>query len=265
LASDKPGALLGWLKKILAGLKNPVGNNYRVNRLRPPAAVDEPDFMALCIRCNRCLEVCPYSSIERDGPGPTIGTPYVLPKKEACYLCMACCALCPTGALNPGLTNPEKVRMGKARIDPDLCYSHIFLSHDKLPDSSMDKIAALCNTCYNVCPFPDKAIGLKDNLFPVVLDGCVGCGICVLKCPTGTVRAINVIPRGMERKDEAGFHFRKARQRYEKRAKDSEARSKDSPMTGEALIEKKMEIEGQTDGPDFDFPYEPVKTIEEWE
>jgi ferredoxin-type protein NapG len=265
LDDNRGGSIFAFLKGIFLEGGDSGVENYRVNRLRPPGAKAEKDFMALCIRCNRCLEVCPYGSIKREGLTKTIGTPYVLPESKACYLCMACCRLCPTEALDTGLTKPEKVRMGKARIDPDICYSHIFLNYDRIPKSSPKKIGAICNTCYSVCPFPDKAIALKDNLFPVVLDQCVGCGICVERCPVRPGRAINVVPTGMAERDEAGFYFRKAGQRFRKTDKDMVRSPKESPLTGEALIERKMEIEGVSDRPNFKFPYEVPDSIEEWE
>ncbi len=263
--SDKPSGIISILKSIFIQGKNPLTNNYEINKLRPPGAIEEPQFMALCIRCNRCLEVCPYSSIIRDGIGPTIGTPYVMAEEKACYLCMACCRLCPTGALNRDLKDPEKVKMGKAGIDPEICYSHIFLKQDKIPEFSTQKIGALCNTCYNVCPFPEKAIKLKNNLFPVVLDGCVGCGVCVERCPTRPKRAINIVPSGMGKRDDAGFYFRKAKQRYQSDGQSPVEPSHKGPLKGDLLLEKKQRIEGATDKPVFDFPYDVPDTIEEWE
>jgi ferredoxin-type protein NapG len=239
-----------FLRRIFIHGDNPLTKTYRENCLRPPGAVDEERFMALCIRCNRCLEVCPYGSIKRAGLGVTIGTPYVLPETKACYLCMACSRLCPTEALDTRLRNPEKVRMGKARIDSSICYSRLFLEHDVLPDSSGRKIGALCNTCYNVCPFPDKAIALENNLFPVVLDGCVGCGICVERCPTRPKRAINITPTGMGRVDEAGFYFRKARRHYEV---SGTVRKPDpsKALKGQELMDTKQRIDGSRDLPKF--------------
>jgi ferredoxin-type protein NapG len=225
--------------------------------------VDEKRFLALCIRCNRCLEVCPYHSIKRAGLGTLIGTPFVWPEKKACYLCMACCRLCPTGALDAKLNDPEKVTMGKARIDTSLCYSHLFLEHDVLPDQTGKKIGALCNTCYNVCPLPDTAITLENNLFPRVLDGCVGCGICVERCPTRPARAINVIPTGMGRRDEAGFFFRKARQHHETTRTQRRGPS-GKALRGQELIDEKFAIQGAKDKPEFQFPYKIPKSIEGW-
>lgn len=153
--------------------------------------------------------------------------------------------------------------MGKARIDPTICYSHLFLEHDVLPENAGKKIGALCNTCYNVCPLADKAIALKNNLSPVILDGCVGCGICVERCPTRPRRAVNVIPTGMGRADEAGFFFSKARKHYEGTL-SGEAQATGA-LTGDKLLEIKSEIEGSSEAPKFQFPYETPKGIEGWD
>lgn len=257
-------SLVEFLKDLMFRGKNPFATTLRTNRLRPPGAVPEERFMALCIRCNRCLEVCPYGSIRRSGPGPTIGTPYVYPERRACYLCMACCRLCPTGALDRELRKPEKVTMGKASIDPSLCYSRLFFNRDKMPEDSGDKIAALCNTCYNVCPLPDRAIALENNLYPIILDDCVGCGICAERCPTRPRRAINVRPAGMNRKDEAGFYFRKAKEHH--RATEAQpTHGPDHALHGRELIEEKARIDGAKEEPEFSFPYEAPEEIEGWE
>lgn len=256
--------MIDFLKRVFLHGDNPLINNYSRNILRPPGAVDEARFMALCIRCNRCLEVCPYGSIKRTGLGPTIGTPHVYAEKRGCYLCMACPRLCPTGALDPQLRKPENVRMGKASINPSTCYSLLFLERDTLPTGAGDKIGALCNTCYNVCPLRDKAIRLENNLSPVVMDGCVGCGICVERCPVRPERAINVVPTGMGRKEEAGFYFRKAKKQYESTVTVGKARP-GGPLKGQELIDRKYQIDSSGKQPTFDFPYEVPKTIEDWE
>jgi ferredoxin-type protein NapG len=258
----------GWansfLRRIFGLTEGSLTNQHTENRLRPPGAVDEKRFMCLCIRCNRCLEVCPYNSIRRAGLGATIGTPYVFPLQKACYLCMACCRLCPTGALDRGLSNPESVAMGKARIDTSVCYSHLFLDHDVLPENAGTKIGALCNTCYNVCPFPDKAIALQQNLFPVILEGCVGCGICTERCPTRPRRAINVIPAGMGRVDEAGFYFGKARKHFESTVR-VKTDGTSGALKGDKLLEQKALIERPKDQPKFEFPYKVPNSIEGWD
>ena len=73
-------------------------------RLRPPGALDEADFLASCIKCGQCVQVCPVDAIVladlADGYG--VGVPYVDPREQACdFSCDAvqCVLACPTGAL----------------------------------------------------------------------------------------------------------------------------------------------------------------------
>ena len=261
LAHSSTG-IIDFLRRVLIHGDNLIVRNYKQNRLRPPGAVPEERFMALCIRCSRCLEVCPFGSIKRAGPGLDVGTPLVLPEDKACYLCMACLRLCPTGALDTRLSRPEKVRMGKAGIDTSLCYSHLFLEHDKLPDTTGLKIGALCNTCYNVCPLQGEAIRLEKNLFPVILDGCVGCGICVERCPVRPQRAVNVLPAGMGRVDEAGFYFRKARKHFEKRSELGPETQR--PLKGEQLLDQKYRIDSSREAPSQRVPTKVPETLEGW-
>jgi ferredoxin-type protein NapG len=263
-ALDLSGAVGKFLRRVFLHRDNSLVDVYRENRMRPPGAVEERLFMSLCIRCNRCLEVCPYGSIRRAGPGAAIGTPYVHAESKACYLCMACCRLCPTDALDTRLKNPAKVRMGRARIDTSICYSHLFLEQDAIPLNAGERVAALCNTCYNVCPLPGKAIRLEKHLFPVVTDECVGCGICVERCPVRPRRAINIIPTGMGNVNEAGFYFRKARRHAEQLGSSGSGRS-GKALSGRELLDRKQRIDGSGKAPKFSFPYEIEQKIEDWE
>jgi ferredoxin-type protein NapG len=73
-------------------------------RLRPPGALDEKDFLASCIKCGQCVQVCPVSAIKLadlvDGFG--VGVPYIDARAQACdFSCDAvqCILACPTGSL----------------------------------------------------------------------------------------------------------------------------------------------------------------------
>jgi MauM/NapG family ferredoxin protein len=153
------------------------------NRLRPPGAVAEEEFAGRCIRCGRCAEVCPYRSVVPLDVrhGLQAGTPLIRAEEIPCYLCMKCVVVCPTGALRK--VAQSQTRMGQAVVDKHACVSWTG--------------EILCRTCYNVCPFADRAIRLE-NYRPVVDEKhCTGCGICVHGCPVADNRgrrAINVEP-----------------------------------------------------------------------
>ncbi len=151
----------------------------KVNHLRPPGAVPEEIFPAKCIRCGRCAEICPYRSIKILDVryGVFAGTPLIEVEKIPCYLCMKCVEICPTGTLRP--VAQDEVRMGVAVINHRQCVTWLGI--------------ALCRTCYNVCPFKEKAIHL-DQLRPVVDEKyCTGCGLCTHGCPVNP-KAINIEP-----------------------------------------------------------------------
>lgn len=96
-------------------------------RLRPPGALDEAEFLAACIKCGQCVQVCPVEAVKLadilDGFG--IGVPYIAARDQACdFSCdgLQCVLACPTGALTHEINYPHETRMGLARLArPDLC------------------------------------------------------------------------------------------------------------------------------------------------
>ncbi len=100
-------------------------------RLRPPGAIKDPqserEFLAACIKCGQCVQVCPVEAIKLadllDGVG--VGTPYIEARVQACdFSCdgLQCVLACPTGALTHEIDYPAQARMGFARLSrPDAC------------------------------------------------------------------------------------------------------------------------------------------------
>lgn len=152
--------------------------------LRPPGALVEKDFIAACIRCLRCVDACPNRAlfpIPQGARHGRAGTPTLHMRKAACMLCMSeegdhlkCTTACPSGALQPVSKNwsdiQEKVRIGVAELDLDLCYSYNNWS---------------CGACYRACPLAGEAMTVGMWERPTVhAEACVGCGMCEDICRT---------------------------------------------------------------------------------
>ena len=158
------------------------------NYLRPPGALkDDAAFVAACIGCGLCGEVCPPRCIQfhkADGGG-AVNTPYIVPEEKACILCNKCMEVCPTEALAE--VPRDEIDMGIADIDETACYPWV------------DR--GICGACVTICPLGKKAMGFEfANIYrPVVKQACVGCGLCVEVCPHPS-RPIKIVARS----DEAG-------------------------------------------------------------
>ena len=212
----------------LAGYYPVITHARAENRLRPPGAIDEREFLAACIKCGQCVQVCPVEAILladfTDGFGN--GTPHIVARDQACdFSCDAvqCVLACPTGALSHEIDKKEQVRMGLAVLQhPELCLArkglgfrglargkdfpglHRYIEVDRwnpirIADHPYD--LELCDLCVRECPIRD-AIHLEPmsddpndkRKTPVVTDKCVGCGMCEMICPTEPA-AIVIVPR----------------------------------------------------------------------
>lgn len=194
---------------------------HGAQRLRPPGAIDEEDFLAACIKCGQCVQVCPVDAIHLAdlGDGLGNGVPFVDARAQACdFSCDAtqCILACPTGALSHGVDRKEQVVMGVARVvEPDACLARQAKGHagpardasfpGVLRYAEIDRWKAqpvaghpydldLCDLCVRHCPI-DGAIALEPmtpdpadkRRTPVVKSACVGCGVCEMMCPSEPV------------------------------------------------------------------------------
>jgi len=193
---------------MLRNLKNVLGRGYD-QRIRPPGALAEVDFLARCIRCGQCMKVCPTNVLQparsqTDAEG--LWTPVLNMDAGYCeYDCTLCSQVCPTGAIRK-ITVEEKhqkgfEKIGTASIDRGRCLPWAY--------------GKTCLVCQEVCPVSPKAIyhqpqtlldanGKKMELaVPYVnAQSCTGCGACQFNCPVQDLPAIRVTSIGEIRSDQ---------------------------------------------------------------
>jgi len=164
--------------------------------VRPPGALEEGPFLDRCIRCGECVRVCSTSGAglhlsQLENGWSALWTPVLKPHLGYCeYNCNMCGEVCPTGAIQPlPLEERKEMKMGTAHFDKTRCIPWYYGEN--------------CMVCEEHCPIPDKAIHFIEkktttidgretivSLPYVKEDVCIGCGICVNRCPVEGQRGI---------------------------------------------------------------------------
>jgi ferredoxin-type protein NapG len=194
-------------------------------RLRPPGALDEKDFLSSCIKCGQCVQVCPVQAIKLadlvDGFG--VGAPYIDAREQACdFSCDAvqCILACPTGSLTY-----KKPAFATSRAGAQLASAPILMAKEKDAEPTLNLkerigVARLTRpeTCLAVqgkgfkgqargAEFKGrmrymsvdrwKPIPIKDHPYDVA-----ECDLCVRECPVKNAISIETVfaPDGTKRK-----------------------------------------------------------------
>jgi len=183
------GAAVGGVFALALLRANPQsrGRRYHPRLIRPPGARPEREFLERCTACGLCMKMCPTGGLQ---PALTeaglegLWTPRLVPRLGYCeYGCNLCGQVCPTEAIQP-LTVEEKQQV-------------------KIGLASFDTTRCIpyaygrdCMVCEEHCPIPDKAIyflevEIEDRNAErktikqphVDPDRCIGCGVCESVCP----------------------------------------------------------------------------------
>jgi ferredoxin len=164
-------------------------------RIQPPGG-RENDLLAKCVRCGECMRACPTGGLQ---PSITelglegIWTPVLVPRLGYCdFSCNACGKVCPVEAIPP-------LELDEKRLET-IGTAYI---DEKRCIAWADRTE--CIVCEEMCPLPEKAITLETAegigsdgeslavpLPRVNRDLCIGCGICEYKCPVNGEAAIRV-------------------------------------------------------------------------
>ena len=154
--------------------------------IRPPGAIDESNFTAVCIRCGNCTRACPAGIIEPD-PGrhglAGFMTPTLRFDNNYCQEdCNSCNAVCPSGAIaGLSLAEKSKTTVGLAKVDMSLC----LLSEERE-----------CTACVRICPYDAVKLVFSEEDYisipEIDPDKCTGCGACEWVCPVSPIKAITI-------------------------------------------------------------------------
>jgi polyferredoxin/formate hydrogenlyase subunit 6/NADH:ubiquinone oxidoreductase subunit I len=172
------------------------GRTFNPILIRPPGARPERGFLERCTSCGLCMKVCPTGGLQptlTEAGLEGLWTPMLVPQIGYCdYMCNLCGQVCPTEAIVP-LSLDEK-------------------HATKLGLAAFDVTRCIpyaygreCMVCEEHCPIPDKAIycleveirdrnGEKKTIKRPYVDPekCIGCGVCEHVCPYKDRPAIRV-------------------------------------------------------------------------
>jgi len=186
------GATLGGLAVFASDAR---ASQEQAHHILPPGG-RENDLLSLCLRCGACMRACPTGGLQpalSEAGLEGFWTPVLVPRLGYCdYSCHACGQICPVQAI-PLLSLEEKRLQVIGKAIIDQDRCIAWGDHRD------------CIVCEEMCPLPDKAIQLRVEELPgedeglvriqlpyVLWERCIGCGICEYKCPVNGTAAIQV-------------------------------------------------------------------------
>ncbi|MFC0229193.1 4Fe-4S dicluster domain-containing protein [Serratia aquatilis] len=154
--------LTGWLERTKPSLET---SSPLPAMARPPQALPEMLFTALCDGCGHCVNECPYGLLSLDQGKALLSIDFT-----ACDVCCKCTTACQTGALREGMPCDTLLR-------PQI--SHSCLGRQES-----------CQMCVINCPQQALEFQLSEGgIRQLQRDDtrCNGCGLCKLSCFHGHI------------------------------------------------------------------------------
>jgi len=155
-------AAAGLVAVPLARASDGVGPRPNPERIRPPGSVAEKEFLSRCIKCSACMKVCPTGGLQ---PALTqagiegLWTPVLIPHIGHCeQSCNLCSQVCPTAAIAP-ISIEQRYGLPPAKETV------------RIGSASIDRGRCLpwasdtdCIVCEEVCPTSPKAVFFKEEV-----------------------------------------------------------------------------------------------------
>ena len=170
--------------------------------IRPPGALPEEEFTNRCIRCSECMKVCPTGGLQ---PAITeagiagLWSPVLVPRIGECTQnCNLCSQVCSSQAIQP-FEISEKPHIYIGRAVIDRSQCIVWNSGKQ------------CLVCDEYCSYHAVHWQTVEGVRRPFVDEhkCVGCGICENACPIQPVAAIRPFSfgdkRNMSRADQKAF------------------------------------------------------------
>ncbi|MBF0546075.1 MAG: 4Fe-4S dicluster domain-containing protein [Candidatus Riflebacteria bacterium] len=172
--------LFGFFEEIFSSELNKFEGLFP-DRIRPPGALPEDEFILKCSRCKACVKACPFFVIKsvKEKTSLDFGTPFIDTDMGFCRMCedFPCIKSCPTQSLNK--VSALSLKIGIAIVERKSCVRIAKIS---------------CMACETACPRKFDAVSFESPFSEPTIDSlkCTGCGACQNLCPA-VPKAIKVV------------------------------------------------------------------------
>ena len=170
----------------------------KFQRIRPPGAIPEPEFLRTCIRCGECMKSCLTNTLQPclwESGFSGLWTPKMDLRLFPCdQNCNVCGKVCPTQAIRSlSLDEKTHAKVGTAILRKEMC---LVWAQNKL-----------CLICDEICPYNAIVFRPVEGYRRpfVIASKCNGCGFCEQRCPVIGESAIVVMPEGEIRLKEESY------------------------------------------------------------